>query len=238
MNLILLSHDDFVDGASRVHIRDFRQKHILHVNAPSAGDELRVGLLGGNVGKGTITYIDEELVEMEVVLNQKPPEPLSITLVLAMMRPRIFKRVLAHVSALGIKKIVLINSYRVEKSFWKSPVLAMDNLNRYLTKGLAQGQDTIVPEVLIRSLFKPFVEDELPGIANGTLPLVAHPYASKPCPHNVGTPVTLAVGPEGGFIEYEVKKLIDCGFTAVHLGARTLTVEVAVSGLVSRLSQL
>ena len=130
---------------------------------------------------------------------------------------------------------IVINSYRVEKSFWKSPVLEDESLNRYLIRGLEQGQDTIVPEVLIRPLFKPFVEDELPDIIKGTLPFVAHPYTSEPCPYNIGRPVTLAVGPEGGFIQYEVEKLIECGFSTVHMGERTLHVESAISGLISKL---
>ena len=75
----------------------------------------------------------------------------------------------------------------------------------------------------------------LPDIIKGTLPFVAHPYASEQCPYNIGQPVTLAVGPEGGFIPYEIKKLIECGFTAVHMGERTLHVESAISGMVSRL---
>ncbi len=236
MNLILLYKSDFVEGERRVHIRGDRHKHILNVNKSSVGAELRVGLLGGNIGRGRITSIDGDMVEMEVVLNQNPPAPLSVTLLLAMMRPRVLKRVLVQVSALGVKRIVLINSYRVEKSFWKSPILKRDNLNRYLIAGLAQGQDTIVPKVSIRPLFKPFVEDELPCIIKGTHPFVAHPYASKRCPYNIGAPITLAVGPEGGFIAYEVNKLVECGFAAVHLGERTLTVESAISGLVSRLS--
>jgi RsmE family RNA methyltransferase len=49
-------------------------------------------------------------------------------------------------------------------------------------------------------------------------------------------PVTLAIGPEGGFIEYEVTKLIETGFTPVHLGPRILKVETAVTALLSRLA--
>jgi RsmE family RNA methyltransferase len=235
MNLIILSKNDFIEGTSRVNIQDHRLEHIIKVNKPSVGDELRVGLINGNIGYGRITRIEENNVEMDVVLDRKPPAPLQLTLIFAMVRPRVFKRILTQVSAMGIKKIIVINSYRVEKSFWKSPVLGKESLNKYLIMGLEQGQDTIVPEVLIRPLFKPFVEDELPDMIKGTRPFVAHPYASEQCPYNIGKPVTLAVGPEGGFIQYEVKKLIECGFTAVHLGERTLHVESAISGLVSRL---
>jgi RsmE family RNA methyltransferase len=192
-------------------------------------------LVNGNIGSGRITCIGEKEIEMDVVLDKEPPAPLQLTLIFAMVRPRVFKRVLTQVTAMGIKKIIVINSYRVEKSFWKSPVLEEESLNRYLIRGLEQGQDTIIPEVLIRPLFKPFVEDELSDIIKGTLPFVAHPYTSEPCPYNIGRPVTLAVGPEGGFIQYEVDKLIECGFSAVHLGERTLHVESAISSLISRL---
>ncbi len=235
MNLIILFKNDFIEDTGRVRIQDHRSAHILKVNKPSVGDELRVGLVNGNIGCGRITCIEENEIEMDVVLDREPPEPLQLTLIFAMVRPRVFKRVITQVSAMGIKKIIVINSYRVEKSFWKSPVLEKESLNKYLIRGLEQGQDTVLPEVLIRPLFKPFVEDELPDMTKGTLPFVAHPYSSEPCPYNIGNPVTLAVGPEGGFIPYEVKKLIECGFTAVHLGERTLHVESAISGLISRL---
>ncbi|MCP4253328.1 MAG: 16S rRNA (uracil(1498)-N(3))-methyltransferase [Candidatus Scalindua sp.] len=235
MNLIILNKTDFIEDTGQVHIRDYRLEHILNVNKPSIGDELRVGLINGNIGCGKVTYIEKEKIEMDVVLSKKPPAPLQLTLIFSMMRPRVFKRLLTQVTAMGIKKIIIINSYRVEKSFWKSPVLNEERLNRYLISGLEQGQDTIVPEVLIRPLFKPFVEDELPDMIKGTHPFVAHPYASELCPYNIGNPVTLAVGPEGGFIPYEIEKLIECGFSAVHLGERTLHVESAISGLITRL---
>jgi RsmE family RNA methyltransferase len=236
MNLILLTKDDFIEGTGRVYLQDYRAAHIRNINKSSVGDELRVGLVNGKIGCGRITRIEENGVEMDVVLDREPPAPLQCTLIFSMVRPRVFKRVITQVSAMGIKKIIVVNSYRVEKSFWKSPVLEKESLNKYLIMGLEQGQDTIVPEVLIRPLFKPFVEDELPDIIKGTLPFVAHPYTSEPCPNNIGSPITLAVGPEGGFIPYEVNKFIECGFTAVHLGERTLHVESAISGLVSRLT--
>ncbi len=235
MNLIILSKNDFIEDTGQVRILDHRLAHILEVNKPSVGDELRVGLIDGNIGSGKITYLKDDRVEMDVVLDREPPTPLPLTLVLAMVRPRVFKRVLTQLAAMGIKKIIVINSYRVEKSFWKSPVLETDSLNKHIIMGLEQGQDTIVPEVLIRPLFKPFVEDELPDIIKGTLPFVAHPYSPTQCPYNIGSPVTLAIGPEGGLIPYEVNKLIECGFTAVNMGERTLHVESAISGLISRL---
>ncbi|QDR31016.1 RNA methyltransferase, partial [Pseudomonas aeruginosa] len=51
----------------------------------------------------------------------------------------------------------------------------------------------------------------------------------------VEKPVTLAIGPEGGWIPYEVDKLREAGLHPVQLGERILRVETAVSALLARL---
>jgi RsmE family RNA methyltransferase len=235
MNIILLFNNDFISGLQRVCLRDRRFSHIQEVHHAAIGDELCVGLLGGNRGTGRVVALTDTSVEMELLLDSPPPEALQVTLVLALPRPKVLKRVLLSAASMGVKHIVLLNAFRVEKSFWKSPSLTEESLREALFAGLEQARDTILPEVLLRPLFKPFVEDELPAIVQGTLPLVAHPPASGPCPRNVAAPVTLAIGPEGGFIPYEVEKLMACGFTPISLGERILRVETAVPALLSRL---
>jgi len=196
---------------------------------------LQVGRLGGAIGSGKVTRLGPATLEMSVKLTEPPPAPLPATLLLALPRPKVLKRVLQGVTALGIKRVVLLNSYRVEKSYWQSPVLREDVLREQLILGLEQARDTILPEILQRRRFKPFVEDEMAEMAEGTLPLVAHPGAADESPPLPDKPVTLAVGPEGGFIPYEVEKLIECGFRPISLGERILRVETAVPALLGRL---
>jgi RsmE family RNA methyltransferase len=179
--------------------------------------------------------LTDQHLELNVVLDQPPPAPLPITLLLALPRPKMLKRVLQSVSSLGVKQIYLLNSYRVDKSFWGSPLLTEEKLQEQLLLGLEQARDTIVPHVTLCPRFKPFVEDELPGIAAGTVAYVAHPGAEMACPHALEQKITLAIGPEGGFIPYEVKKLQECGLVPIHLGERILRVETAVPVLLSRL---
>ena len=234
MNLVLLFEHDFIRN-DRVRLQGRRLKHVTEVLRASAGGELAVGLLNGPVGRGTITSLASDAVEMEVSLDFRPPPPLPVTLILALHRPKMLKRVLAAASSMGVKKMYLINAFRTEKSFWKSPLLREENLRAHLISGLEQAKDTIMPEIFLRPLFKPFVEDELPDIAKGTCALVAHPSAEKPCPRNVLHRVTLAIGPEGGFIPYEVERLASCGFVPVSLGSRPLRAETVVPALLSRL---
>jgi RsmE family RNA methyltransferase len=172
---------------------------------------------------------------MDVLLEREPPPPLPGLLVLALPRPKVLRRVIRSVTALGLKRLVLLNAFRVEKSYWSSPVLAPDSLRQEMVAGLEQARDTVFPEILLRPLFKPFVEDELSGLAGESLCLVAHPGAAEACPRAVTRPVTLAVGPEGGFIPYELETLGNAGFSQVHCGDRILHVETAIPTLLSRL---
>jgi 16S rRNA (uracil1498-N3)-methyltransferase len=234
MNLILLHGTDFIKE-TRVRLYGRRLRHIREVHRASVGDELCVGLAGGLVGTGVVTSSNETSVEMEVSLDRNPPEMLAVTLMLALPRPKVLRRVLIGATSMGVKRIILINSFKVEKSYWQSPALRKENIEKQIVLGLEQARDTVMPEVLLRHRFKPFVEDELPGIIQGTLPVLADPSGPAPCPREVGGPVTLAVGPEGGFTAYEVEKLVSIGFSAVNAGKRILKVETAVPVLLSRL---
>ena len=233
MNLILLQPNDFV-ADDRVRLSGRRLAHVLAVHRAAVGDSLRVGLLDGLIGAGKVLALDSEKLELEICLDQPPPPPLSVTLLLALPRPKMLKRILQCVTSLGVKQIYLLNSYRVEKSYWGSPLLQTEKLQEQLLLGLEQACDTIRPQVELRPRFKPFVEDELPQVAANSAAYVAHPLAACNCPIGSTGPVTLAIGPEGGFIPYEVDKLQDCGFTPISLGARILRVETAVPVLLSR----
>ncbi|MGB0467826.1 MAG: 16S rRNA (uracil(1498)-N(3))-methyltransferase [Pontibacterium sp.] len=237
MNLILLFSEDFLTD-NTVCLSDRRFHHIRTVQQPAPGDRLRVGLLNGKRGSGLIIQLTDREIQLQVTLDQDCPKPLPATLLLALPRPKMLKRTLQTVAAMGVKELYLINACRVDKSYWSSPLLHADKIHEQLLLGLEQAGDTQLPRVHLRKRFKPFVEDELPAIARNSRALVAHPYQANPCPGESDQTTTLAIGPEGGFIPYEVDKLKNCGFEAVHIGERILRVENAVPVLLARLFPL
>ena len=235
MNLILLQEGDFTE-TDLAYLADRRFDHIRSVHRAQQGDQLRVGLLGGKMGLATVEGITDRGVNLRVILDQSPPTQLNVTLLLALPRPKMLKRVLQAVTSLGVKEIYLINSYRVDKSYWKTPLLTPDKLQEHLILGLEQARDTLLPNISLRDRFKPFIEDELPAICAGKTNLVAHPVGSSPFPARVTTPSVLAIGPEGGFINYEIDRFQELNFTSLSLGERILRVETAVPVLLSRFS--
>jgi RsmE family RNA methyltransferase len=233
MNLILLASDD-VAAADVVRLSGGRAEHIRGVLRGSPGDDLVVGMVNGRIGRGTVIRL--EPLELRVTLERDPPPPLPVTLILALPRPKVLNRVIAGATSMGVKKIFVINAWRVEKSYWKSPRLAPENLHRQMVAGLEQAVDTVLPSIELRRLFRPFVESELPSIAAGTRALVAHPRAGAGFPGELRGPVTLSIGPEGGFIEQEIESLQRIGFEAVSMGPRILRVETAIAAMLAQVS--
>lgn len=235
MNLLLLEPEDLI-AADRALLRGRRLRHLQEVHRAVTGDSVRVGLLNGAMGCGTVLRLNTQEAEIGFApLEQPPPAKLPLTLLLALPRPKMLKRVLQTVASMGVSRLVLLNSYRVEKSFWQTPFLSPAAIREELILGLEQARDTVLPEVIIEKRFKPFVEDRLPALTAGTLGLVGHPGEYPACPRAVQQPVTLAIGPEGGWIPYEIEHLQAAGLQPVQLGERILRVETAVPALLARL---
>jgi len=233
MNILLLKPDQITQQTAAIGGRQL--EHLLTVQRAAVGDSVRVGEVNGLMGQGIIKALSAEQATLEVSLDTPPPSATPVRLILALPRPKMLRRTLQSVTAMGVKEIYLVNSSRVEKSFWQSPFLQPEALEEQMILGLEQARDTLMPKLYMRKRFKPFVEDELEDIIKGSRALVAHPVTEVPCPINCDSAVTLAIGPEGGFIPYEVELLSSIGFEAVHLGPRILRVEVAVPALISRL---
>ena len=234
MNLLLLEQADFI-AADRVVLADRRFTHMQEIHRVAVGDSLSVGQVNGLMGRATVVRLEGHEAELQVGFDQPPPAKLPLTLVLAVPRPKMLRRLFPTVATLGVERLILVNSYKVEKSFWQTPFLNPESIRENLILGLEQARDTVLPEVIIEKRFKPFVEDRLPAIAEGTLGLVGHPGPYPACPRAVEQAVTLAIGPEGGWIPYEVELLGKAGLAPVQLGERILRVETAVIALLSRI---
>lgn len=246
MNLILLEKQELLD--STVRLADRRAEHLVHVLGVQPGDCLRVGVIDGPMGQGEVKAVTRRhpfQVEIGVRFppggEERPAERPFIDLLLALPRPIMLRRIFSQATALGVGTLFLTNARRVEKSFWHATLLNEEEYRPHLLQGLEQAVDTMVPEVSIHKGFKPFIKEFLPSrLGHYSHLLIAHP--DRPASLKevmVGKPerVLVAIGPEGGWIDYEMDKFAECGFTAFSLGKRILKVDTAVVAIHARIAE-
>ena len=237
MNLVIFTREENHRG--RVILRGRRAEHICRVLKKEKGDQLRVGELNGRLGTGIVMSADTEQVVIQVQLDRDPPAVMPLELILALPRPIMLERILKQATVMGVERLHLIRARRVEKSYFHSPALGPERVRKRLIEGLEQAGDTRLPQVLIHDRFKPFVEDVVPTL-NGT-GLLAHPDTPATLPALAdrvarSDRILLAVGPEGGWSDYECAAFAGQGFTAFSLGQRILHVDTAVVALMAQIA--
>ena len=239
MNLLLIEPEEL--AADQLILTGRRAEHLRKVLRVEPGDTVRLGVVQGQVGSGRVLAVDDASVRLSVELTHQPSCDLHIELILALPRPIMLQRILKQATVLGVRRFHLIRSRRVEKSFFHSPVLEPEKIRTLLLEGMEQAMDTWLPEVQIHHQFKPFVEDVLP-----TLPgqgLIADPggsgsLAGMPVSGEPGQRLLLAVGPEGGWSDYELECFAERGFYGFTMGNRILHVDTATVALLAQLQLL
>lgn len=233
MNIVLL--DPRQTQAVLWSITSKRQlEHLQQHVKIQVGDTLKVGIRGGKRYCCEVISVAEQAIQVKALYEENVPKKLPVTLIVAMPRPKVLRRLIMDSVTLGVEKIILLHSYRVDKSYWQSPFL--QQLEQYITLGLEQAGDTIAPEIEIYKRFKPFVEDVLPHLMSAECPAyVAHPYAETTMPFALEHPCSIVIGPEGGFIPYEIELLVNNGCQAVSLGNRILRTETVIAYVLGRL---
>lgn len=240
MNLILLYEDDLVTGSTYI-LKDHRAGHIINILKSKPGDFLLVGKINGLTANAEIMTIgsNEVIISIAEKINDLSAPSVDVKIICALPRPQTLKKVLNSAATFGVKKLIFINANRVEKSYFQSNLLTEENHLTYLYEGLSQGKYTRLPEVIFFNRFKSFWENEFDNYCDDNeIRMIAHPDESDNI-YNLysgsNQKYVICIGPEGGWIPYEVETILKKGFTSVTLGEPVLRVETA---LVSALAQL
>lgn len=235
VNQILLTEDDRLDGDVFL-VAGRRAAHILSVLRPEPGRELRVGLLEGPRGMGRVIRVGTHTVKLDCVFEAIVPQRPPVDLLLAVPRPKELSRLLPEITALGVDRIVLMRTWRVAKPYLAATILDPAVHRPLLHEGLMLSRRTREPRVRVEPLFRPYVEDRAAAEFEGATRLVAHPGAGTLLADLSFAPderVVLAVGPEGGFIPFEIDLLGKAGFRTVNLGPDPLRVATATVALLA-----
>jgi RsmE family RNA methyltransferase len=245
VNLLLLEPEELhPDGT--VVVSGARARHLVDVLHVQPGQSVRVGMLDGGLGTATVLSHDDNTVALQCVLGAVPVRP-GVDLLLALPRPKVMRRLWAQLAALGVGRILLTNAERVERNYFDTHVLGVNVYRPLLVEGLQQARDTRLPLVSIHRRLKVLVEDELDTLCPSGARLLAHPnsgatFSAALSEHPRRAPdspprVLLAVGPEGGWSDFELRLLGQHGFRLVGMGARTLRSDTACVALLALLHE-
>lgn len=238
MNLLLIERHELESGA-RVTLRDRRADHLRKVLKVEPGRRLRIGLINGLKGHGTVVSVDPGQVVLDLEVEDGEAPCPQVDLIVGLPRPQVLHRVLQTSAAMEVARLDLVNAWRVEKSFFQSPSATPEKMHRQLLLGAEQGRKTRLPDLACRKLLVPFVrglEDSKP-----TLRLIADPGASRMLEEVVAPRLAeverfvLAIGPEGGWIDRELQTFQEERFIPVGLGPWVLRVENAVTAALAQL---
>ena len=254
MNLLLLDPTE-VDADGRAHLEQRRAEHLLRVLGVEPGQNIRAGLVDGPVGTAEILLTTKRSVTLrfvaaEGVADGKAGDDASpvgkvhgeVDLVVGLPRPQVLHRVLQTCASMSVRRLDLVNAWRVEKSFFQSPSLSDEKIRYQLLLGAEQGMSTRLPAVHKQTLLVPFLES-LDEANDDVLRLIAHPDAEVDLEEafwdgagEPGRPVQIAIGPEGGWVDREVESFREAGFRPVRLGRWILRVEVALAVALGQLA--
>ena len=252
MNRILFESDEIKDGVAT--FGGERAEHVMKVLHGEVGQVLKTGEINGLIGTSVITNISclpssvsSPSITVSCSHTEKSISP-WIDLILAPPRPRVMKRLLPQLAALGVGRIFLVGAKKVEKDFWGATLLKPENYRPLLIDGLMQAGTSILPTLETRRNFRKFIKEELDTLWPESRRIVAHPYGAgedfrretldvtSSLSSNVLRPrLLLAIGPEGGWTDDEVALLEEHGFTRYSLGSRILRTDTATVALLAQL---
>lgn len=240
MNLLLFQPSEAIaENHYVLPVDDRRITHLQNILMLTTNECVEAGVINGSLGNATLIKKNPQDWHFAFIPTATPPHPLPITLILALPRPKMLRRVLLDAITLGIKHIILINSYKVEKSYWQTPRLKEEQLKEIVHLALEQAKDTQPPLIEIKKRFKPFVEDELINIKTNKECYLLHPGNGSYLPQiTKHKKVIIAIGPEGGWSDYEVARFTEVGFNQYSLGQRILRVETALPTVIGRILEL
>ena len=241
MNLLLLDSGELAPDGT-VALADRRADHLRRVIGATVGQTVRAGVVGGGIGTAEVTSDDGAAITLRLELTAPPSLPLPIELVLAIPRPKVLSRVIETAAAFGVARIDLTNAWRVDKSYLASPRLKTETLEHALRLGAEQGATTHLPALAIHERLMGLLDTRWPDKAGSPeLPgslmtrLLLHPDSPPIEQAALNWPLTIAIGPEGGWIGREIDTFIERGFTPVSIGSPVLRVEAVLSATLGQL---
>ena len=177
-------------------------------------------------GKWWLAQLEGNLARVLEALLVQTELPISITLIVALPKGNGFDEVVRCTTELGVSIITPVIS---ENTLLNPSPQKLDRWRRIAQEAAEQSERSFVPKILEPVSFSSIVNSQASFVKNQYICEARGNYPHlQDCLHNQGLwtndqgPITIAIGPEGGWTEKEVECAIAAQFQPVSLGRRIL----------------
>ncbi|MEH0860507.1 RsmE family RNA methyltransferase [Halobacteriovorax sp. DPLXC-1] len=229
MNSIILRKDQ-IQGKKAVLTFE-QSEHLRNVIKVEIGDELKGTILEEGLTTLKVFTLGEqiEVIVGEILAGKHYP----ITLSIAASRPPTMKKLFEHCSAMGTSRFKIHKAILSDKSYLTSKIY--ERFEELSLLGLSQSA------VFYKSpeLHKTYQYEQ--SLDQDEQRIILSPYAQtklKDVKIDIERPLTIAIGPERGWTNQEIKEFVDRGFQEVNIGPSIMRVENAAISIMGYLNQL
>lgn len=210
----------------------------LHATLKSkVGDTLKCTILNSGLTTGEILFLDKKICKLKLgpITSSNAP---WFNLVIGISRPQTSKKILEHATTFGVQNIHFFKSTLSEKSYLDSKIFLKEECESYLRAGLSQSAIYSTLPLVKVDKFNPAQSYE-----NAPQKFILNLKESKSfldyAPEiDFNLPITLAIGPERGFVSEDLQRFDSAGFKSVKISSSILRVEHAIYSAVSQLELL
>lgn len=225
---------NFVDQHFAVNKKIILEKssthHLLKVLRKKEGDEIILFDGKGNSCLGVISSLNKSQLELEIIelFDKTLRSGIKISLGQSLIKSDPLNFIIQKATELGVASFYPLITDR-------SVIKLKMTKNRALKWSLiARGACEQCGENWLPIIENPMKLDKWAEVEKSKIKIVLYPHANnKISDLDYKDSVSLAIGPEGDFTEYEVDSLVEKGFIPVTIGRRILRAETAAISAIS-----
>jgi len=244
MNSLIILPTECIDANTAVLEGD-RAHYAYHTHGIRNGQVVKIGILNGLRGTGTIEMATESLVRIVTVTCEQPRPSQPLKIIVGVPRPQTVRKVIQAGVMLGAESITFVQSSRGEKSYLQSTALQTNAIDQEVLKALEQIWDTRSPHITVHRSFSHYLRNHADNFSsdNGQPHCLVADPSGRPLKDLVAsnrlTPdqpaFRIAIGPERGWDPGELIAFTDLGYQVCSLGERILRVELALVYLIGQI---
>jgi 16S rRNA (uracil1498-N3)-methyltransferase len=200
--------------------------HLARVLRAKVGQEFDI-LTGESVRRGRITHVSDERVEFELGSPAEAVDETELTLLLAVFKFDRFEWALEKCTELGASRIVPLLARRTDANLAKAAEKRIERWRRIARESAEQSRRIAPPEIT-----GPMKLKQALGIDSAIRTVLSENEKITTLREVVETnadadSLALAIGPEGGWSEEELKAFASAGWISAALGETILRAETA-----------